>query len=291
MNIVILTSTENRHAYVASKIASHFPEDDISVILEPKDSKNIKKSRFQRFLNSKNKISFINRYLINLIFYKSLKSVAKEKKDAEELYFNDINKQKLASLKLKVLEKVEHGYNVNDNNYVEIIESLCPDIIVVMGTSLIKENIIKIPKLGILNIHTGLSPFYRGGMTNFWPFIYKELGFCGVTVHKLDIGIDSGDIIYHGLPNIVMGDTFSSINCKSIKLGTSLMIDAIKDLKNNDLNSTKQWKDGDCKLFFNQDFNGYYAYKYIKSYKDVLRDFLETKSFPEKLFLRDIDDK
>ena len=36
-----------------------------------------------------------------------------------------------------------------------------PDIIVVMGTSLIKEEIIKIPQLGILNMHTGLSPYYR----------------------------------------------------------------------------------------------------------------------------------
>ena len=58
-----------------------------------------------------------------------------------------------------------------------------------MGTSLIKEEIIKTPKLGILNIWLDLSPYFRGGKTNFWPFIYNDLGAYGVTVHKLDLGI------------------------------------------------------------------------------------------------------
>lgn len=290
MNILILTSTENRHAFVAYKIASEFQEDNISLIMEPKNSVGIKKSRFDRFLAAKNKVSFLKRYFINAIFFKSLSRVAKEKKESEDYFFDNSYRKKLNSLSLNTVEEVEHGYSINNLKYVKIMKDLAPDIILVMGTSLIKEDIIKLPSLGILNIHTGISPFYRGGMTNFWPFIYNELGYCGVTVHKLDIGIDSGDIIFHGVPDIETNDSYSSINCKSIKLGTSLMIDAVKDLKRGNLNAIKQWNDNECKLFFNKDYNGYFAHRYLKTHKDVLNKFLKDKVYPKKLILRDSHD-
>ena len=170
MNIIILTSMENRHDYVSSKIINYFNNDNIFLLKEPKASKDRNKSKFNKFINSKNKFIKLRKFIINFIFFKFLKKVAKEKKETELKYFGDLDKDTLAILKSKTLSEVSVGESINDIKYVTKIINFQPDIIIVMGTSLIKDEIIKIPKLGILNIHTGLSPYYRGGMTNFWPF-------------------------------------------------------------------------------------------------------------------------
>ena len=295
MNILILTADNNRHKYFASKIIDKLDNDNVSVLIEPKKNpKNISNYRliriFKRLMRSKKKAFFLKRNFLNLLFYKYIKKIEKEKKNTEQFYFKNLSNSELHKLQTKIFDFVEQGKSINDKKYVNTIKNLNPDIIVVMGTSLIKEEIIKIPQLGILNMHTGLSPYYRGGKTNFWPFIFNDLGACGVTIHKLDIGIDSGDIISHGLPEITQEDTYSSINCKSIILGTSLMIEVIRQLiKEGNLKSVKQWKDSNCKLFYNDHFNGYHAFNYIKNHKKIVSNFIQNKKFPKGLLLNNND--
>ena len=294
MNLLILTANDNRHMYFACEIVNKFNNENISVLIEskknPKDISNFKLVRiFKRFIRSKNKINFLKRNFLNLLFYRYIKKVEKEKKNTEKLIFKSFTHSNLSNLQTKSFDFVDQGRSINDKKYVNLIKKINPDIIVVMGTSLIKEEIIKIPQLGILNMHTGLSPYYRGGKTNFWPFIFNDLGACGVTIHKLDQGIDSGDIISHGLPEIIQDDTYSSINCKAIILGTSLRIDAIKHLREGNLRFVQQWKDGNCRLFFDDDFNGYYAFKYIKNHKKIVSNFIQNKKFPNRLLINNHD--
>lgn len=294
MNILILTANNNRHKYFVCKIINQFDNDKISVLIEPKKNpKSISNYRLirllKRFIRSKKKFFFLKRNFLNLLFFKYIKKIENEKKNTEHYYFKNLSDSELLKLQTMTLDCVDQGKSINDEKYVNLIKGLNPDIIVVMGTSLIKEEIIKTPKLGILNMHTGLSPYFRGGKTNFWPFIYNDLGACGVTVHKLDLGIDSGDIISHGLPEITQEDTYSSINCKAIILGTSLMINAIGRLKEGNLKSVQQWDDTNCRLFFNDDFNGYHAFKYIKDHKKIISNFIRNKKYPEKLLINNND--
>ena len=274
MKILILTSVANRHLFFASEIMKSFPEDDVYLFQDPKGSGKIKKSKIKRLFTSKYKLILIRNFFYNLIYKIFLLQVSKEKEKTEEEYFGDVDVKSINELNnRKRLFILDGNHNINHAVNNERIKAIEPDVIVVMGTSLIKDEIINIPKLGILNLHTGLSPAYRGGMTNFWPFIYREIGLCGVTVHKLDIGIDSGEIIFHGKPDIESGDTYSSINCKSIIIGTKLMIQAINDISRGNLVSYQQAKGG--RLFFNRDYNGYMAYKYIKSYAQTIEEYLK----------------
>jgi folate-dependent phosphoribosylglycinamide formyltransferase PurN len=215
---------------------------------------------------------------LNRIFAGSLSRVEKEKQEAESRFFGNQQDADVVLLRERTLRVLEKGQSVNEPDTVELIRGLGPDIIAVMGTSLIKSAIIGIPRLGVLNIHTGLSPYYRGGRTNFWPFIYGELGRCGVTVHLLDSGIDSGDIIYHAIPEIGEADTYSSINCKMIVEGTGLMIRAIRDLVAGNIRSFRQWEGG--RLFYNRDYNGLAAYRYLRTRARAVKVFLRRSSVP-----------
>ena len=130
-----------------------------------------------------------------------------------------------------------------------------------MGSCLVSSEIINSSK-NVINMHTGLSPYYRGGATNFWPFITNELAYFGVTIHKMSTGIDSGDIIFTENLIYKVGDNYPEINCKAIIKGTELMINTIRNIINNKLRSIKQWDKG--KIYSSYNYNHFYAYIYYK---------------------------
>ena len=70
------------------------------------------------------------------------------------------------------------------------------DLGIVWGTNILKECVFRIPRLGSINIHQGLAPYYRGGPPVFWE-LYNGEREIGVTVHFLEWKVGTGGIIVH----------------------------------------------------------------------------------------------
>lgn len=68
------------------------------------------------------------------------------------------------------------------------------DLGVVLGTNILKESVFNIPRLGSINLHQGLAPFYRGGPPVFWE-LYNGESEVGLTVHFVAAKVDTGAII------------------------------------------------------------------------------------------------
>jgi methionyl-tRNA formyltransferase len=96
--------------------------------------------------------------------------------------------------------------HVNDRRVVELAQRLRPDIIAVFGTSLIKGSLLDMGRLGIVNLHGGLSPGYRGADCTFWALYNGEPEKVGCTIHYIDKGIDTGNLIAHVSPEVREGD-------------------------------------------------------------------------------------
>ncbi|UTC61611.1 methionyl-tRNA formyltransferase [Treponema sp. OMZ 787] len=93
----------------------------------------------------------------------------------------------------------------NDVKLQNWIEDLAPELIIVRSMSfLLKKNIFTIPKYGTINIHTALLPSYRGPSSAFWQYVNMETEQ-GVTIHYIDEGEDTGDILYQGVSKIPLG--------------------------------------------------------------------------------------
>jgi len=93
----------------------------------------------------------------------------------------------------------------SDKSLENWVKSIDPDVIIVFSMSqLLKENIFKIPKYGTINLHPALLPSYRGPFPNFWVYFNMDRK-SGVTVHYIDSGEDSGDIIYQESYEIPLG--------------------------------------------------------------------------------------
>ena len=77
------------------------------------------------------------------------------------------------------------------------------DLYVVFGSSFIKGDLVNfLIKNKAINIHIGVSPYYRGTDCNFWALYDENPHLVGSTIHMLSRGLDSGDILYHALSQI-----------------------------------------------------------------------------------------
>ena len=170
----------------------------------------------------------------------------------------------------------------NISNVYHTIKKFQPDAIFVFGSSILKDKTLKLVEPGrFVNLHLGLSPYYRGSGTNFWPFVNNELEYVGVTILHLDPGIDTGDIITQLRPNFDKNDNVHSVGCKVIEKGTATLIQILNQLKEGKpLNRVKQWKISNEKYYRIKDFNE----KAIEVYKKNLENKIVEKyiSSPKK---------
>lgn len=69
----------------------------------------------------------------------------------------------------------------------------------------------------IVNLHLGLSPFYRGSATLFWPFVNRELEYLGTTIHLATAKVDAGEILARIDPDLRSRETYYDITSRLIR--------------------------------------------------------------------------
>jgi phosphoribosylglycinamide formyltransferase 1 len=97
--------------------------------------------------------------------------------------------------------------NINTATRSRAIIKAAPDLLVCYGSSIIREPLLSAFPRRFLNIHLGLSPYYRGSGTNFWPLVNGEPEYVGVTFMHIDAGVDTGEIIHQMRAQIALGDS------------------------------------------------------------------------------------
>lgn len=120
--------------------------------------------------------------------------------------------------------------NINSPEVVAMLNEIKPDLVIVQGTTLIRNKTLAGIPL-VLNLHWGLSPYYKGSNCTEWAMINTDINNIGFTIHKISSKIDGGDIVTQGRPEIEMTDTANSINMKLTKAGAAAMSGIIRYIK------------------------------------------------------------
>ncbi len=94
---------------------------------------------------------------------------------------------------------------------------------------ILREKILALPPRGTLNCHAGALPFYRGRNPLTWALINGETEF-GVTVHWVDLGIDTGDIVRQIKVPISATDTYATLLKTAETLCADTLVDAVSDV-------------------------------------------------------------
>lgn len=129
--------------------------------------------------------------------------------------------------------------NINDQNFLNKIKSLNLDLIVCVNfDQILKKDIINLPTIGCINTHASLLPKYRGRAPLNWAMINGEK-YSGVTVHFIDEGIDTGDIILQEKIKIDEDDYICDLLNKVKNTYPKIVLNAIHSLENNNINLIK----------------------------------------------------
>ena len=121
--------------------------------------------------------------------------------------------------------------SVNNEETISLLVKLDPDAIVVNGTRIISNKVLTSVDAPFINTHMGITPKYRGVHGGYWAMANRDPENCGVTVHLVDEGIDTGGVLYHDKICVDKQDNINTIPIHQIAKAIPLMKEAIIDVK------------------------------------------------------------
>jgi methionyl-tRNA formyltransferase len=123
--------------------------------------------------------------------------------------------------------------NVNEAEFLSLMSEYAPDLLVSMSfNQILRKDIIDFAPLGFVNCHAGALPFYRGRNPLNWVVINGETEF-GITVHYVDEGIDTGDIVEQRLYEISASDNYGTLLEKAVLECANVLHSAIVKISRN----------------------------------------------------------
>ena len=135
-------------------------------------------------------------------------------------------------------EALRHGLavcqpkKVRDPEFIETLRQLKPEAIVVVAFGqIIPKEILEMAPYGCLNVHASLLPKYRGAAPIPWAVIDGEKE-SGVTIMRMDEGLDTGDMISRSVVSLDPKETGGSLFDKLSQVGAKLLVETLEQVKN-----------------------------------------------------------
>lgn len=186
MRAIVLTSNKPRHAYLAQTVAREF---DVHLV--------IREEKGAYYSNEVAEHPLVEKHFERL-------------GESEVEYFGSARWPEA-----KIIDCAKSA--VNDPEMVKLALAARPDVVFLFGTTILGDHWLVPFSARIINMHLGLSPFYRGSATLFWPVANGELECVGATVHLAERKVDAGPILARVKPKLAVGDTYYDIGNKTIK--------------------------------------------------------------------------
>jgi methionyl-tRNA formyltransferase len=129
----------------------------------------------------------------------------------------------------QISRRVHFVKNIHDQDVVQQVSRLAPDLGLIYGSPILKPELFGIPRLGTLGIHHGKVPEYRGNKTPFWA-MYNGEPVAGVTIQKVNEGLDTGSVVKTAEVTTYRR-AYGSVVRELEALGLNLYIEAILEVK------------------------------------------------------------
>lgn len=125
--------------------------------------------------------------------------------------------------------KVVNVDSVNSDETMRILKESNPDVVLIEGTRIISGRIIDCIPVKFINMHVGITPLYRGVHGAYWALVENNRKVCGVTVHLIDAGIDTGGIVGQAIIAPEKEDNFTTYEMHQLNAGMPLLRKALRD--------------------------------------------------------------
>jgi len=240
MKITVFTSNQPRHLNLIDRLAEI--ADECYAVVE---TNTVFPGQMQGFFQ---KSEVFHQYFSNVI-------------ESEKKIFGSIR----FSQKIKNL--IIQSGDLNNLDGAALKPALDSDIYIVFGSSYIKGWLIDhLISNNAINIHMGISPYYRGSSCNFWALYDYNPHLMGATIHMLSKGLDSGKILYHVAPTTANCSNPFDFTMMSVKSAHDSLITRLSNGDLNKYNPVKQNLNLEVRYARNSDFTD-----------EVAKEFLDRK--------------
>lgn len=127
------------------------------------------------------------------------------------------------------VERVQRIGSVNSEACLQAVGAIGAAAVVINGTRILKAATIRALAVPVLNTHVGITPMYRGVHGAYWALTQNDRAHCGVTIHFVDAGIDTGGIISQALIEPTPADNFSTYPMLQMTTGAPLLVKAVEE--------------------------------------------------------------
>jgi folate-dependent phosphoribosylglycinamide formyltransferase PurN len=215
--VILLVSDceSSRWVYHALKEIVHI---EMVVLEQPISKKELAKNRIKKI----GLMPVIGQVLFSVLIVPLLKLQSKKRK-AYLVNKYGLNNSDFSS------SKTCRVSSVNDEASLKAISLFQPDIIVVNGSRIISKKILQSTKALFVNMHVGITPYYRGSHGGYWALRNNDAANFGTTIHLIDAGIDTGAVIKQVFIKPDKQDNFVTYQVLQAAIG----IDALKEVLTN----------------------------------------------------------
>lgn len=242
----------------STNIVFHALNKSIGVNLAIIEEKESIKIFFKRRIKRLGVTTVIGQILFQVIIGRLLKITSK-KRIAEIINTNDLAIKEISP------NKIQNVSSINSKASLELIKKINPDLIIVNGTRIISKKVLQCANCKFINTHAGITPMYRGVHGAYWALVNEDFNNSGVTVHFVDEGIDTGNIIAQAKINHTPKDNFATYPLLQLSAGIGLLIKSIEQYFDNTIVPLKE--KGESKLYYHPTIWQYIYYRVTKKVK------------------------
>ncbi|MBL7701550.1 MAG: hypothetical protein JNM14_04835 [Ferruginibacter sp.] len=133
---------------------------------------------------------------------------------------------------------------VNDADCLKAINELKPDIVIVNGTRIISKKILQGTNAVFVNMHVGITPYYRGSHGGYWALRNNDVENFGATIHLIDAGIDTGAVIKQVFTKPDKADNFATYPVLQAAIGIEALKEVLPNIISGNYKTTKNTEKG-----------------------------------------------
>ncbi len=131
--------------------------------------------------------------------------------------------------------RVHQVGSVNSEACRALLCELAPSVVAVYGTRIIRRDTLRATTAPFINYHAGINPKYRGQHPGYWALVNRDTEHAGVTVHLVDEGVDTGDVLYQARVGFEAGDNITTYQWRQMTVALPLFAQAIEDARTTGL--------------------------------------------------------
>lgn len=160
---------------------------------------------------------------------------------------------------------------LNGKQVQSFIRKVAPDLLLSYGVHKLSDETIHACKGETWNIHGGLSPWYKGAITHFWPSYFLEPQMTGMTVHELTQKLDAGRVVHQNNAELVKGDGLHDLACRAV-LGIKKELPKLINLLDRQGSLEKHANKTNGKLWLGRDWRPDHLRVIYELYEDRIVD-------------------